>query len=75
MDNFNFVQGEEVEFHLTRNIQGIGTIVGCATTELPVMGRTYIVKVVEGCFPSLDYPFDTIVVPEVHLRKQDYNIK
>jgi hypothetical protein len=74
MDNFKFSQNEEVEFRLTKDIQGVGEIVGCATTELPVMGRTYIVKILEGCFPSVDYPFNTIVIPEIHLIKKDCNI-
>lgn len=69
MKKFKFAQNQVVQFFLTQEIRGKGQIVGCATTELPVMGRNYIVKVLDGDFPSKDYPFDTIIVPEINLSK------
>ncbi len=46
---------------------GDGRIVGCATTELPILGRYYIVQF--ATIISEDYPFNTLSVPEIQIKK------
>ena len=43
-----------------------GRIVGCASTEMPVLGRMWLVMVSKhgGYIPNEVYPFNTVSVPE-----------
>ena len=66
---FNYKQNELVNFDMGV-LSGRGKVVGCSTTPQFLIGATYIVEVHE-CTPPLPndaYPFDTIVVPEIHLE-------
>lgn len=65
--NFKKDQCVTVEYS---EIRGIGRVVGCATTPLPVIGRMYMVQMVKSNvpFPNDEYPFDVISVPECGLK-------
>jgi hypothetical protein len=56
-------QGDRVWFDLKEGIAGWGIINGIATTELPVLGIGWIVKLEESISVSdISYPFTHIVV-------------
>ena len=64
-----YKQNDIVDFN-NGVIKGYGKIKGIATVELPVMGRTFIVEILE-CDPKVPnetYPFDTTVVAECHIK-------
>lgn len=66
---YNYKQGDIVDFDLNGQLTGIGEVVGAASANMPVVGATYILRVIETTgsmkFPNETYPFDTIVCPEV----------
>ena len=51
-------------------VQGVGEVRGLATVEMPVLGHHYIVRMFEWPISEV-YPFDTVVIPEIHLHKAD----
>lgn len=71
MTNYTLKQGDKVSFYIQsteKSLEGTGTIVGCATQPLPIMGSMWIVQVdPNGPVPNDEYPFNTISLPEVHL--------
>jgi len=42
-------------------------VCGVALTEQPVIGRMYIVEVLDGTFPSAVYPYTHLVAPDCNL--------
>jgi hypothetical protein len=66
-EKFDFKPNQLVMFD-NGEVRGHGRIVGCVNTEMPIIGRTYMVKVeeAEGIDPET-YPFDTIAVAKIHL--------
>ena len=42
-------------------------VCGVATTEQPVIGRMYIVEVLDGTFPSTVYPYTHTLAAECNL--------
>lgn len=57
-----YAANEIVEYDLDM-VKGTGKIVGIATSELPVIGYTYIVEDLSGNFPSKLYPYTHLAVP------------
>jgi len=46
-----------------------GIIKGISTSEMPVMGKTYIVEAVAGSvIPNETYPYTHVAVPECHFE-------
>jgi hypothetical protein len=64
---FAFSANEIVDFD-NGALVGRGRIVGCAVT-FQVDGNAYMVKVIDGCLPTEEYPFDTLAIAEPHLKK------
>jgi hypothetical protein len=64
---YQFQQDDKVRIHPNAGVEGVGRVVGCATVELPVMGRCFIVDLGERLSP--DYPFTCVIVPEIHLTR------
>jgi len=52
-------------------VKGIGIVKGVTTTEQPVIGCTYVLKVLESdpIIPSDLYPFSHLGMFEVHMTK------
>lgn len=66
---YKFYQDEIVTFNYNQVI-GVGKIVGVATIEMPVLGRLWIVEMVEcSQVPNDTYPFNTISIPESFIFK------
>lgn len=66
--NYRFYQDQLVGFSINEELTGIGLIVGCSTTEMAVLGRLWIIRVVKcGAIPSEQYPFNTLTVPETSI--------
>lgn len=57
-----YALNEIVEYDLD-TIKGMGKVVGIATSELPVIGRTYIIEDISGNFPSKLYPYTHLAIP------------
>lgn len=70
MSKYNFVESDHVAFSYS-GIEGYGQIVGVATSEVPILGCYYMVKVLTSNqnLPSEKYPFTTISIPEIGLVK------
>ena len=71
---FNYVYDEKVHFNNGFQegngiIKGVSAIREKSTIDMPVMGATYVVKVIDGFIPNEAYPFDTMAVAECHLRR------
>ena len=70
MGSFKFRQDERVMFD--NGVQkGAGKIMGVATTELPVLGCSYIIEPDDPVSAGIEvacYPFKCFVVAECHLR-------
>lgn len=69
---YNYKQGDIVDFDLNGELAGIGEVVGASTASMPVVGATYILRVIEctgrNKIPSETYPFDTLVCPEILMK-------
>lgn len=70
MSKYNFAEKEYAAFSFN-NIEGYGQIVGVATSEVPILGCYYMVKVMTSNqnLPNDTYPFTTISMPEIGLAK------
>jgi hypothetical protein len=47
-----------------------GRVCGVASSELPIMGRMYIIKLNMPLTEDLDYPYSCLVVPEHCLSRE-----
>lgn len=71
---YNFKQNDKVTFDIrVTDFFGKGIVVGCSGAGAPVIGRSYIIKVTESTYPIPNdlYPFDTISIFEVHMKKDE----
>lgn len=70
MSKYNFAEKDSVAFDFS-GVCGYGSIVGVATTELPILGCYYMIKVVTSNqkLPNDTYPFTTISMPEIGIVK------
>lgn len=61
-----------VNFKMDEDIHGKGIIMGIAQTDVALIGKTYIVKVIMCTgpvkIPNKTYKFDTIAIPEIFLE-------
>lgn len=66
MNKYRFKSDERVAFSYG-GMDGYGTISGVATTEVPILGVFYTVKVLTSNkeLPNDEYPFTTIAMPEI----------
>lgn len=72
MSKYNYTDGQRVKFNTGGTVQGVGTVIGVSSSELPEIGCTYIIKVDEChhgdmSLPNDEYPFTTIAIPECFL--------
>lgn len=70
MSKYNYAEKDHVAFSFN-TIEGYGQIVGVATSEVPILGCYYMVKVLTSNqnLPNDTYPFTTISMPEIGLAK------
>lgn len=62
MEKYQYQQGQRVYYNLDGDkIKGWATIRGCATEEMPVIGRSWIIE------PEKPTPFDEKVYPFSHI--------
>ena len=66
--SYKFKQNHPVYFD-NGVMKGGGVIVGCSTIAMPVIGKTYLVKVTDNSLPTSEYPFDTMAIAECHLSE------
>ena len=77
MNKYNYAENQPVAFNYG-GVSGYGTVLGVATTELPILGCYYMIRT-QTCnkgLPNDTYPFKTISMPEigmVDLKLGDYN--
>ena len=76
-DSLNTVKGVEVhQDQIVKfdngNFSGEGKIVGIANTGHPVIGKNIMVQT-NDFLPDSNYPFNTIVVFEVHIKEIEIN--
>lgn len=67
-NQFDYHFGQRVFFD-NGMCKGQGKIVGCSTIGVAVIGRSYMVEVLDGSLPNDAYPFNTVAVFECHLLK------
>lgn len=61
---YNYEQDDMVDFDY-QSVKGYGKICGCSSSEVPILGRFYIVEVYESEGIDVDtYPFKCISIPE-----------
>lgn len=70
MNKYKFSDKEKVAFNYG-DIFGYGEVIGVTTTELPILGCFYTIRVHVSNheLPTKDYPFTTITTPEIGMRK------
>lgn len=70
MSKYRFKSDERVAFSYG-GTDGYGTIVGVATTEVPILGVFYIINVLKSNkeLPNDEYPFTTIAMPEIGMLR------
>lgn len=64
---YEFNQDQKVAFD-NGVIKGTGTVIGVSGTELPVIGATYIINVIDSDIDPDAYPYTAIALPGVHLE-------
>jgi hypothetical protein len=75
-EKYKHKDGERIYFELDDKIKGFGIVCGTATDELPVLGRSWMVKVEEPLPYDLKiYPFSCISVFEVQIKEPPKNEK
>lgn len=70
MSKYNFAEKDLVAFDFS-GVSGYGSIVGVATTDVPILGCYYMIKVNVSNreLPNDTYPFTTISMPEIGIVK------
>lgn len=71
---YAFKQGDIVDF-TTGIVTGRGKICGISSNELPVIGTTYVVEVIESNIDKDVYPFTHIPVFEINLTRSLFKEK
>lgn len=66
----NFKQDQLVSFTYS-GIEGLGTVVGCGLVDMPIVGKHYLVKLIQSTVDHIEYPFDTIMLPEHCLKSEE----
>lgn len=67
MSDYKFSNKEKVTF-VYGGMNGFGEVIGVATTELPILGSFYIVKVLWSDSDAVNnHPFNVITIPEINL--------
>lgn len=64
---YKFSEGQRVTFRVGTYLIGTGIIRGVATIEMPVIGRNYIVQILDSTIDKNIYPFSSCIVPEISL--------
>ncbi len=65
---------QKVKFQMGPTVGGTGQIVGAATTEIPFMGRLYIIEMdspTECGIDTATYPYPCVAVPEISIVSID----
>lgn len=65
---------QKIQFQIGPDINGTGRIVGFIATEIPPMGRLYIVEIDDPQHCGIDvntYPYPCIAVPEISITSFD----
>jgi hypothetical protein len=72
MEKLKFKQHDLVKFDLKNGVSGVGEILGLAHAGIPVLGVSYIIRVVhntgELAVPSDVYPFTHITCSELFME-------
>ena len=69
---FKFSQGERVVVNYPPIKNGIGTIVGCSSAKMPILGQYFIVQFDDPQAAGIDpeqYPFTCGAFPEISIAK------
>ena len=66
-----FAEGTIVRFDVDGTIKGKGMIRGISTNELPVIGSSWIVEVVESdpVLPNESYPYSHMAIFGCHIKE------
>ncbi len=67
-EKYKFYENQIVAYN-NGVVQGVGAVVGVATTSMPIIGNMYIVKDMSKLFPNATYPFSCFPIAECHLFK------
>jgi len=67
---YKFSESQHVTFNYS-GMTGVGYIRGVSTTELPIVGCTYIIEVSRSNMdlPTDEYPFSTLCIPEIGIKE------
>ena len=65
MSKYQYSQNQRVYFNLDGKVKGWATICGCATEEMAIIGRNWIIE------PHSPTPFDKNIYPFSHLTAFD----
>lgn len=70
MKKTNFVQGDLVKIKDEGDLGvKLGKVCGLSTAELPILGRGYIIEILDGDIPNVCYPFTHVCTFEVFMIK------